>query len=112
MRAAGRDEVVHFYYVFIVKAKKKTASATAAVKRVAGNHRAAAPGTKPAVRIATVSHTLDVKLAERLREFAFRQRVSESAVIEHSLRSFFDDGSDADLGTTLRKAGATLRRRV
>ena len=95
-----------------MKAKKKTGASAGGAKRAAGNHRAATPAAKPAVRIATVSHTLDVKLAERLREFAFRQRVSESAVIEHALRGFFDDGSDADLGTTLRKAGATLRRRV
>ena len=77
-------------------------------KRSTGNHRS----TPPASRIATVSHTLDNRLAERLREFAFRQRVSESAVIEHSLRSFFDAGNDAELGTQLRKAGASLRRRI
>lgn len=95
-----------------MKSKKKSTPPAAGAKRVAGNNRAALPAAKATVRIATVSHTLDVKLAERLREFAFRQRVSESAVIEHALRGFFDDGTDADLGTTLRKAGATLRRRV
>ena len=55
---------------------------------------------------------MDVRLAERLREFAFRQRVSESAVIEHALKSFFEDANDVELGLVLRKAGATLRRRV
>ena len=82
-------------------------------KRAASNHRGATTVVpRAAIRIATVSHTLDVKLAERLREFAFRQRVSESAVIEHALRTFFEDGDDAELGQTLRKAGATLRRRI
>ena len=74
--------------------------------------RAPAAAPRPPIRIATVSHTLDVKLAERLREFAFRQRVSESAVIEHALRAFFGEGNDVELGTVLRKAGATLRRRI
>ncbi|MBV8600009.1 MAG: hypothetical protein JO359_00445 [Candidatus Eremiobacteraeota bacterium] len=88
-------------------------SSTALAAKRSGNHRASgALSAKAAVRIATVSHTLDVKLAERLREFAFRQRVSESAVIEHALKGFFDDGTDAELGSVLRKAGATLRRRV
>jgi hypothetical protein len=95
--------------------RKKTAAegTTSLTKRAAGNHRSAAPAApRLPVRIATVSHTLDLKLAERLREFAFRQRVSESAVIEHALRTFFEDGSDAELGLVLRKAGATLRRRI
>ena len=83
-----------------------------AAKRSGGNHRSAPAGSRAAVRIATVSHTLDLRLAERLREFAFRQRVSESAVIEHALRSFFEGTSDAELGAELRKAGASLRRRV
>jgi len=74
--------------------------------------RTAAVATRPTIRIATVSHTLDNRLAERLREFAFRQRISESAVIEHALRSFFEGGGDAELGSQLRKAGASLRRRV
>lgn len=63
-------------------------------------------------KIATVSHTLDSVVAERLRQFAFRERISESAVIEFSLRAFFDSGDDARLGQRLRDAGAALRRRT
>jgi len=93
-------------------ARKSTSTSQSAGKRPSGNHRAAAPAVRAALRISTVSHTLEVRLAERLREFAFRQRVSESAVIEHALRTFFDGGSDAELGGELRRAGAGLRRRV
>ncbi len=62
--------------------------------------------------VAKVSHTLSLPLAERLERFAFFQRVSESSVIEHSLREFFavsDD--DAALGDLLRRAGAGRRRK-
>ena len=61
--------------------------------------------------IATVSHTLDAAVADRLRNFAFHERVSESAVIEFALRAFFEKGSDAQLGRQLRDAGASLRRK-
>jgi len=61
--------------------------------------------------IATVSHTLDSTIAERLRHFAFRERISESAVIEFALRSLFESGEEAELGLRLREAGAALRRR-
>jgi predicted transcriptional regulator len=61
--------------------------------------------------VAKVSHTLSVELAERLESFAFFQRVSESAVIEHSLKSFFDrSDDDAMLGDELRRSGAGRRR--
>jgi len=62
-------------------------------------------------RIATVSHTLDSQIAERLRNFAFRERISESAVIEFALRLLFEDGDDPSLGSRLRGAGAALRRK-
>ncbi len=63
--------------------------------------------------VAKVSHTLNNSLAERLREFAFFQRVSESAVIEFSLQQFFDsDGDDEALGERLRRNGAGRRRRT
>jgi len=92
--------------------RNTTVSVAAGSKRSAGNHRQSPPAARAAVRIATVSHTLDLRLAERLREFAFRQRISESAVIEHALRTFFDGGSDTELGSQLRRAGASLRRRA
>jgi hypothetical protein len=89
-----------------------TVPVAAGPKRAGGNHRSNPPAARAAVRIATVSHTLDLRLAERLREFAFRQRISESAVIEHALRTFFEGGSDTELGSQLRRAGASLRRRA
>jgi len=62
--------------------------------------------------VAKVSHTLSVALAERLEEFAFFQRISESAVIEHSLLSFFKQSDDDGvLGDTLRRDGAGRRRK-
>jgi len=69
---------------------------------------------KPArksVKISTVSHTLDAEVAERLRYFAFRERISESAVIEYALRELFRTADDAVLGRRLREAGAALRRK-
>lgn len=63
-------------------------------------------------KVATVSHTLESALAERLREFAFRERISESAVIEHALLVFFAKGDDATLGVHLRKLGVALRRKT
>jgi predicted transcriptional regulator len=62
-------------------------------------------------RIAKVSHTLSAALADRLEEFAFRQRVSESAVIEYALAQFFDGRDDAELGELLRASGAGRRRK-
>jgi len=62
--------------------------------------------------VAKVSHTLNNSLAERLREFAFFQRVSESAVIEFSLQQFFETSDDDEaLGERLRRNGAGRRRR-
>ena len=59
-----------------------------------------------------MSHTLSVALAERLEEFAFFQRISESAVIEHSLLTFFGQSEDdAVLGDLLRRGGAGRRRK-
>ena len=62
--------------------------------------------------VAKVSHTLSVALAQRLEEFAFFQRISESAVIEHSLNDFFaQSNDDAALGEALRRGGAGRRRK-
>ncbi len=69
-------------------------------------------GARKTIRIATVSHTLDAAVAERLRHFAFRERISESAVIEFALRELFATGDDPTLGVRLRDAGAALRRKV
>jgi hypothetical protein len=67
-------------------------------------------GTRKAA-ISTVSHTLDTGVAERLRHFAFRERISESAVIEFALRALFESDDETALGRRLREAGAALRRR-
>ncbi len=62
--------------------------------------------------VAKVSHTLSIELAEKLEQFAFFQRVSESAVIEHSLSAFFaQNKDDAALGEQLRSSGAGRRRK-
>jgi hypothetical protein len=62
--------------------------------------------------IAKVSHTLSLDLARRLEEFAFFQRISESAVIEYSLNAFFALSKvDAELGDMLRREGAGRRRK-
>ncbi len=67
--------------------------------------------SRKALKISTVSHTLDSAVAEELRHFAFRERISESAVIEFSLRAFFASGDNAELGKRLRDSGAALRRK-
>jgi hypothetical protein len=73
------------------------------------------PATEPQRKssVAKVSHTLSVALAERLEAFAFFQKVSESAVIEHALTHFFgQSGDDAELGELLRSEGAGRRRKA
>jgi hypothetical protein len=80
--------------------------------------RAAASNSKDAANrptsgVSKVSHTLTLELARRLEEFAFFQRFSESAVIEHSLALFFRLSDDDDhLADILRREGAGRRRKV
>ena len=63
--------------------------------------------------IAKVSHTLSLDLAQHLEEFAFFERVSESAVIEYSLNAFFAlSKDDRELGDMLRREGAGRRRKT
>jgi hypothetical protein len=62
--------------------------------------------------IRTVSHTIEGHLAERLRLVAYRERVSESAIIEYALRRLVAGESDEELGRRLRGAGASLRRKA
>ncbi|GAC1300202.1 MAG: hypothetical protein NVSMB19_06330 [Vulcanimicrobiaceae bacterium] len=74
--------------------------------------RAATPAKARQSVVAKVSHTLTIALAERLEEFAFFQRISESAVIEHSLSAFFAQSEDdGELGDILRRDGAGRRRK-
>ena len=74
---------------------------------VPGRDATASPST-----VAKVSHTLELSLAERLREFAFRERISESAVIEFALHRFFLSAREAALGLMLREHGAGKRRKT
>jgi hypothetical protein len=84
---------------------------TAGLKSHAPSGRAEAAGRRQSA-VAKVSHTLSVPLAERLESFAFFQRISESAVIEHSLKAFFEQSSDdSALGEVLRRGGAGRRRK-
>lgn len=51
---------------------------------------------------------LDV--ADRLKMIAFTSKISESAILEMALRSFFGDQTDAEIGMLLRARGARRRR--
>lgn len=73
---------------------------------------ASATSNECGLALRTVSHTLEGHLAERLRFVAYRERVSESAVIEFALRELFVEDGNEDLGQRMRKAGATLRRKM
>ena len=99
---SAEPEATHF----VTPARAQTQPTTAAGDDLSG---------KPPVRrgsVAKVSHTLSIALAERLEEFAFFQRVSESAVIEHSLAAFFAQSTDdVTLGDQLRRGGAGRRRK-
>jgi len=75
------------------------------------NVEASSASAKKSLKIATVSHTLAAEVAERLRNFAFRERISESAVIEFALRELFSGDDDPALGNRLRASGAALRRK-
>jgi len=94
-----------------VKPRRRAAASSPNARAVAEQPNAEFETLRPS-SVSKVSHTLSVPLAERLAEFAFFQRVSESAVIEYSLLEFFarsDD--DATLGETLRRNGAGRRRK-
>ena len=92
-----------FEAVHLVKTPGRAAAAAAQNRKVELEARLSA--------VAKVSHTLEIELAERLREFAFRERISESAVVEYALYRFFLSGKDSSLGTSLRESGAGKRRR-
>jgi hypothetical protein len=90
---------------------KSKATASAGERAAKESPAPAAPSVRKSA-VAKVSHTLSVELAERLEAFAFFQRVSESAVIEHSLQQFFGQGDDTSLGDVLRRGGAGRRRKL
>ena len=92
---------------------KGSGSVRAVEGGAAGSPDASSPSkSRRPLKLSTVSHTLDKETAERLRYFAFRERISESAVIEHSLRELFIQGDDSLLGRRLRGLGAGLRRKA
>lgn len=93
-----------------MNSRKKPAEAPKS-KRLSVANPDPAPARQSSV--AKVSHTLSIALAEKLEEFAFFQRISESAVIEHSLLTFFAQSSDDKaLGDLLRRNGAGRRRKA
>jgi len=63
-------------------------------------------------KIVKISHTLDSQVHKQLEEFAFRQRVSESSVIEFAVRRLFGYEDDEKLGEYLRASGAGRRRKT
>ncbi len=94
-----------------MKAKKDSSSAADAGPAGRAFPESRTPSPRKST-VAKVSHTLSVSLAERLEQFAFFQRISESAVIEHSLEQFFEQGGDDEaLGDLLRRKGAGRRRK-
>jgi hypothetical protein len=94
-----------------VKTKKDSSSAADAGPSGHAFPESRTPSPRKST-VAKVSHTLSVSLAERLEQFAFFQRISESAVIEHSLEQFFEQGGDDEaLGDLLRRKGAGRRRK-
>ncbi len=58
----------------------------------------------------TRSHTLSADIQERLRTLAFRERISESAVVEFALLNLFIE-PEHELAKRLRAAGLRQRRR-
>ncbi|MBV8074706.1 MAG: hypothetical protein JO140_04680 [Candidatus Eremiobacteraeota bacterium] len=109
MESSGSENVL-----FVHRTERKRAEGDQIVKRQtkrAGNAPALPAPVHPQSTVAKVSHTLEVDLAERLREFAFRERISESAVIEYALQRFFLSAREVTLGTSLRESGAGRRRR-
>ncbi|GAC1309699.1 MAG: hypothetical protein NVS2B3_15920 [Vulcanimicrobiaceae bacterium] len=59
----------------------------------------------------TVCHTLPTPLAERLRLFAFEQRLSESAILEFAFTTLLQRDSESKIAAHMRAAGYGLRRK-
>lgn len=67
--------------------------------------------TKSTLRHSRLSVSLDVETALNVRDLAFRERTSDSAVVEAALRQFFDSGSHLNLHAILERLGIAPRRR-
>jgi len=76
----------------------------------------AAPGKLVALDDKMQSHSrlsvsLDVDTALKVRDLAFKERTSDSAVVEAALRGFFDSGNSLNLHAILDRLGIAPRRR-
>jgi hypothetical protein len=58
-----------------------------------------------------LSVSLDVQTAALVRDLAFKERTSDSAVVEAALRGFFDTSGALNLHATLDRLGIAPRRR-
>jgi len=58
-----------------------------------------------------LSVSLDVLTARKVRDLAFTERTSDSAVVEAALREFFAAGSATNLQAILVRLGIAPRRR-
>ena len=76
----------------------------------------AAPGKPIDLVDKTQSHSrlsvsLDVDTALKVRDLAFKERTSDSAVVEAALRGFFESGNSLNLHAILDRLGIAPRRR-
>lgn len=62
-------------------------------------------------RRAKLSINVSTVVSERLRDLAYRHRLSESSIVEVALKNLFGSDDDSQLGALLRQRGATLRSR-
>jgi len=58
-----------------------------------------------------LSVSLDVDTALKVRDLAFKERTSDSAVVEAALRGFFESGNSLNLHAILERLGIAPRRR-
>lgn len=61
-------------------------------------------------RFGTVSINLPVALVARVRDLAFREEFSVSAIVEQALLAYLEEMPDAVIAGRLRARGAALRR--
>ncbi len=61
---------------------------------------------------ADIPPTIEAALSKRLEELAFRERISQSLVVEYALLLFFQTGTDEQLADLVRRNGAARRRRM
>jgi hypothetical protein len=94
----------------------KTFSAASHNGKVHTSRVLATPAKLSAVLVRKPSHSrlsvsLDVLTARKVRDRAFTERTSDSAVVEAALREFFAAGSATNLQAILVRLGIAPRRR-